>query len=126
MTEDAPRQNAQERAQAFSNMGYAYRELKDYSQAQASFQQAVKLNPDDGRSWLGIGLMEQKAGNVDAAIEAYTRSLSHALRLGIPAAGQGAGRFRRQAESDLAWRKAAKISPSLQRAQKTADAALAK
>jgi Flp pilus assembly protein TadD len=127
MTEDAPRQNAQERAQAFSNMGYAYRELKDYSQAQASFQQAVKLNPDDGRSWLGIGLMEQKAGNVDAAIEAYTRSLQITpFDWGYLLLAKALEDSGRQAESDFAWRKAAKISPSLQRAQKTADAALAK
>ena len=127
MTQDAPRQNAQERAQAFSNMAFAYRELKEYPQSLASFQQAVALNTDDSRSWLGIGLMEQKSGNLDAAIQAYTRSLQITpLDWGYLLLAKALKDSGRQAESDIAWRKAARISPAMQRAQKMADTELAK
>ena len=64
---------------------------------------------------------------MDAAIEAYTRSLQITpFDWGYLLLAKALEDSGRQAESDLAWRKAAKISPSLQRAQKTADAALAK
>ena len=55
MTQNTARLNAPKRAQAFRNMGLAYRELGDYGDARESFQQAVNLNPDDGEvvAWPG-------------------------------------------------------------------------
>ncbi|MFZ0314053.1 MAG: tetratricopeptide repeat protein [Candidatus Korobacteraceae bacterium] len=75
MTQNTPRLNAMSRAQAFSNMGLAYRGLKDYEQARASFQQAVNINPNDARSWLGIALLAQRSGDLNTAIQAYTRTI---------------------------------------------------
>jgi tetratricopeptide (TPR) repeat protein len=127
LTQDAPRQNAQDRAQAFSNMGFAYREQKNYAQARASFQQAVELNPDDSRSWLGLGLMAQKAGDLEETIADYTRSLAIAPLdweyLLLSKALDDTGRPR---QALAAYKHAAAISQDVARAQKTADNALAK
>jgi tetratricopeptide (TPR) repeat protein len=126
-TEDAPEQNAPNRAQAFSNMAFSYRELKDYPQARASFERAVQINPDDARSWLGIGLMAQKAGDFNTAVQAYTQSLNIAPLdweyLLLAQALNDAGRHN---EAWKARQRAGAISHNSDRAQKTADDALAK
>lgn len=127
MTQGTEQQNAQIRAQAFSNMGYAYREQKKCPQARASFQQAVEANPDDARSWLGLGLMAQKAGDLNAAIPAYTRALQLSpFDWGYLLLAEALNDAGRHDEAQLAWRRAAAISPNIERAQKTANAALAK
>jgi len=127
MTQDAPEQNAPNRAQAFSNMAFSYRELKDYAQARASFEQAVQINSDDARSWLGIGLMAQKAGDLNAAIQAYTRSLNIApLDWGYLLLAQALNDAGRPDEALKARQRAGAISQNIERAQKTADNALAK
>jgi tetratricopeptide (TPR) repeat protein len=108
-------------------MGFAYREQKNYAQARASFQQAVELNPDDSRSWLGLGLMAQKAGDLEETIADYTRSLAIAPLdweyLLLSKALDDTGRPR---QALAAYKHAAAISQDVARAQKTADNALAK
>ena len=127
MTDDAPRQNAQNRAQALSNMAFAYREQKEYAQARASFQQAVELNPDDSRSWLGLGLMAQKSGDLDAAIEDYSRSLAITpLDWGYLLLSKALNDSGHPEPALLAFKHAAGISHNLDRAQRMADTELAK
>jgi tetratricopeptide (TPR) repeat protein len=126
LTESAPRQNSQSRAQAFSNMGFAYRKLKDYSKARESFEQAVAINPDDSRSWLAIGIMAYKSGDSNAAISAYTKALKInpfdwgylLLARALDATGQSA-------QAEVARLKAAAISQNMQEARKMADSVLA-
>ena len=126
-TQSSPRQNAQNRGQAFSNIGYAFRNLKQYPAARESFEQAVQLNPDDARSWLGLGLMAQKASDLPTAIQAYRQALGIEPfdwgYLLLAKALQDAGR---QDEALTSYRKAGTISQNLERAQQTADNALTK
>ncbi|HUI85292.1 MAG TPA: tetratricopeptide repeat protein, partial [Candidatus Binatia bacterium] len=125
MTQNTPRQDAQSRAQAFSNMGFAWRELKDYAQARASFQQAVRINSDDSRSWLGIGVVAQKSGDVGGAIQAYTTALKIApLDWGYLLLGGALDQAGRHEEAQAARRQAAAISQNIGQAQKTADSVL--
>jgi tetratricopeptide (TPR) repeat protein len=127
LTEDAPKQNAPNRAQAFSNMAFSYRDLKDYAQARASFERAVQINSDDARSWLGVALMAHKAGDLNAAVPAYTRSLNIApLDWGYLLLAQALDDAGRHGEALKARQRAGAISQNIDRAQKTADGALAK
>lgn len=122
MTQNTPRLNAQTRAQAYSNMGMAYRGLKDYVQARASFQQAVNINPDDVRSWLGIAILAQKSGDLNTAIQAYRNAMKMAPSdweyLLLARALEQDGRHE---EAQAATQRAAAISQNLEQAQKTAD-----
>jgi tetratricopeptide (TPR) repeat protein len=64
------------RATAFSDMGYALRDLGDSEHAKASFRAAVSLRPRTLRAWLGLGLEEQKSGDYAAAVKAYAQVLA--------------------------------------------------
>ena len=122
MTRNTPRLNAQTRAQAFSNMGLAYRGLKDYAQARASFQQAVSINPDDARSWLGIAILAQKSGDLNTAIQAYRNAMKMAPSdweyLLLAGALEQDGRHE---EAQAATQRAAAISQNIEQAKRTAD-----
>ncbi len=67
--------NAGVRAKAFDNMGYVYRQLGDLPHARESFVAAVASDPQFAKAWLGLGLVEQKSGNVGPAIQAYSQAM---------------------------------------------------
>jgi len=122
MTQSTAKLTAHSREQAFSNMGFAYRDLKDYPQARESFQQAVNINPGDARSWLGIAVTAQKSGDLTAAIQAYANAIKIAPSdweyLLLAGALDRAGRHD---EAQTARQRAIAISKDITRAQKTAD-----
>ncbi len=64
------------RATAFSNLGSAYRDLGDYIHAKESYAAAVRLVPESAHAWIGLGLLEQRAGNFDEAARLYSRSVA--------------------------------------------------
>jgi tetratricopeptide (TPR) repeat protein len=74
-TQDSAVVNAVERAKAFDNMGYAYRELGDLPPARESFEAAVASDPQFAKAWIGLGLVDQKSGNLGPAIQAYTQAM---------------------------------------------------
>jgi tetratricopeptide (TPR) repeat protein len=73
--EDSIVVNPAVRARAFSNMGYAYRELGDLPHAGESFEAAVALNPQYVSAWIGLGLVDQKSGKLGSAIHAYSQAM---------------------------------------------------
>ena len=126
MTQNTPRLNAPTRAQAFSNMGFAYRDLKDYAQARASFQQAVSINPNDTGSWMGIAIMAQKSGDLSTAIAAYTKAMKIApFDWGYLLLAHALEQDGRHDEARAATRQASALSQNLEQAQKTADNVMA-
>ena len=127
MTQRTPRLDAQSRAQAFSNMGFAYRDLKDYTQARESFQEAVDINPYDARSWLGIGVIAHKSGDLNTAIQAYTNALKSApFDWGYLLLARALAQDGRQEEAQAATQRAKALSENMEQAQKMADNFLAK
>jgi len=74
-TQDSAVVDAVVRAKAFNNMGYSYRELGDLPHARESFEAAVALNPQYPKAWIGLGLVDQKSGNLGAAIQAYSQAM---------------------------------------------------
>jgi len=67
--------NAGVRAKAFDNMGNCYRELGDLDHARQSFEAAVAADPQLAKAWIGLGLVDQKTGNVGPAIQAYSQAM---------------------------------------------------
>jgi protein O-mannosyl-transferase len=126
MTEKTPRLDAQSRSQAFSNMGYAYRTLHDDADARTSFEEAVKLNPDDSRSWLGIGIIAYKSGDPKEAISAIQNALAlDPFDWGYLLLARAFDDAGKPQEAEIERRKAAAVSQNLTQARKMLDKVLA-
>jgi Flp pilus assembly protein TadD len=110
------------RSQAYANLGGAQRALGEDEAAQKSFDEALRLNPNQPNAWVGKGLMAQRQGRLDEAIADFSRGVAlqptgeHYLDLGRCL--QQAGRL---AEAAGAYRRALKLSPNSMEAQQALD-----
>ena len=59
----------------FANMASAYGGLGDWVHAHECLESALSLNPDNPGEWMNLGIIAQKAGNVDRAIQAYSQAV---------------------------------------------------
>ena len=59
------------KSELFSNRGFVYLDLRDHAQAKEDFETAVALNPRNSRAWLGLGVLAQKSGDLNLAIQDY-------------------------------------------------------
>jgi len=113
-------------AQALPNLAFAYRQLGNFPQAEATYKAALGVNKDNPSTWLGMGLLEQKLGNCDEAAGAFSHAA--ALRpspvgyLLLEAALQSCGR---SSEATAAHEKARQISDDLGLAHTITDKLLA-
>lgn len=64
-----------DRANALNNLGQAYLQLRDYTDARESFGLAVRTNPRHYSAWVGLGVALQKSGRPDLAARAYYKAL---------------------------------------------------
>jgi tetratricopeptide (TPR) repeat protein len=110
------------RAQAYANLGGAQRALGEDGAARQSFDKALRLNPNQASAWIGKGLLAQKQGRLDEAIDDLSRGGAlqptgeHYFDLGRSL--QQAGRSQ---EALGAYRRALKLSPNLTEAQQALD-----
>ncbi|MGB7584271.1 MAG: tetratricopeptide repeat protein [Terriglobales bacterium] len=115
------------RATAFSDMGYALRDLRDSEHAKASFRAAVNLRPRTLRAWLGLGLEEQKAGNYAEAIKDYARAVEiQRWDLGYLLLARALQQNGQTEESKAAMDEARRLSDNFDDLQKTAESLMAK
>ena len=115
------------RATAFSDMGYAYRELGDLAKAKQSFAAAVSLRPRTLRAWVGLGLVAQKSGDPAAAVAAYTQALMiQRWDLGYVLLAKALQQSGQIQGADAAMQQARQLSDNFEQLQKAADALIAK
>jgi|HubBroStandDraft_2_1064218.scaffolds.fasta_scaffold51778_2 Flp pilus assembly protein TadD len=115
------------RATAFSDMGYALRDLGDSEHAKASFRAAVNLRPRTLRAWLGLGLSEQKSGNYAEAIKDYAQVLAiQPWDLGYFLMGRALQQNGQPDAARAAMDQARRLSENFDELQKTAETLLAK
>jgi tetratricopeptide (TPR) repeat protein len=57
--------------------GYALARQEQHAAAIVSFQQAIRMSPEDEASWLGLGRSLSALGQTERAIQAYRRVLSY-------------------------------------------------
>lgn len=127
MTHSTARLNAPTRVRTFRNMGHAYRRMNDYVDARESYQQAVDLNPSDGESWLGLGLMAHKSGDFNTAIVAYSKALKvEELDWVYVLQAQALEKTGRKEEAREAMAKASLLSKDFQQTQQLAEKVLAR
>ena len=62
------------KATALTNLGYVYNGVHNLEDSRASFQAALKLDPRSAREWVGLGVVEEKSGNIGDAVEAFSRA----------------------------------------------------
>ena len=64
------------RANAFSNLGAAYRSLGDPKRAEASYEAALRLAPSNAHACIGLGLLALKAGDYSSAASLFSRAMA--------------------------------------------------
>jgi len=115
------------RATAFTDMGFALRDLKDSEHAKACFRAAVQLRPRTLRAWLGLGLEEQKSGNYGEAVRDYSQVVSiQPWDLGYFLLGQALEQNGQKQDAKAALAEARRLSENFDELQKAAQNLLAK
>jgi len=105
-------------AAAWSELGQAHLQLHDYDQAAESYQNAVRLNPDNGTALTGLAVLALRQGQSDVAVA----QLEHAVKVdpndvNVLLFAQALRRAGRAAEADSAVAQVQKISPDPGQAQ---------
>jgi tetratricopeptide (TPR) repeat protein len=116
----------QVQAVAWSEKGTADLELRRYEQAANSYQNALRLNPEDENALVGSGVLALRQGRADAAVAQF----SHAARTAPTDVNgllleQALRRAGRAAEADSAAAQVQRTSPDLTQAQTAAGQVLA-
>ncbi len=62
-------------ATARVNSGYAHYSLKQYDYAKQDFEAGLKQQPRNSAAYRGLGLVAQRAGNINEAVRDYARSV---------------------------------------------------
>lgn len=99
------------RATAYNNLAAIYRAQKDYVRAGQNYESALELQPDNLFALIGMGIVAQKIGDLDRAVDYYSRAVvvdpsdSEYLLLSQALATRG-----RKAEAAAAYQQAQKIS----------------
>ena len=110
-------------AQTYANLVAAQRVMGEDEPAHGSFDEALRLNPNQFNAWLGMGLLAQKQGNLNDAIVYLSRSVElRPTGAGYFNLGRSLQQAGRGPEALVAYRQALKFSPELTEAQQAADA----
>jgi len=110
------------RANTFSNLGAAYLQLGDYARARASYLAALRLAPRTPAAYVGLGLLAQKAGDLNQACALYSQAMSlQPTGVGYVLLSRALRQAGKNAEAQAALDQARRFSPDLQEAQQGAD-----
>ena len=113
------------RATAFSDLGYAYRDLGDSVHAKQSFQAAIELRPRNLRAWFGLGLVAQKSGDYAEAVNDYQHALAiQPWDLGYYLLGRALEQNGQKDGAQLAMQTARQLSGNFDQLQHAGDALL--
>jgi len=63
---------------AFYALGMAQTDLKNWSEAETAFREAVKLKKDDGEAWFDLGLVLLEKKNYESAETAFQKAIKYA------------------------------------------------
>jgi protein O-mannosyl-transferase len=62
------------RAELLANRGLVYVDLKDSDHAKENFDRAIAMDPNNYRSWIGLGVLAVRAGDLNLAIQNFQRA----------------------------------------------------
>jgi len=110
------------KARALTNLGYVYLRDNDSERAGSSWQEAVALDSENGRAWMGLGILAQRGGKIDLAITNYNRGLSFdPVDVGYLLLAQALDAAGETQEGASARDRARQMSKDFTNAQRTAD-----
>jgi tetratricopeptide (TPR) repeat protein len=105
-------------AATYANLGTAYRTLGEDEKARDSYDQALRLNPNQSNAYLGLGELLEKQNQLDDAIRNYSRSVElRPTATGFLLLGHALETEARRPEALAAYQSALKLSPELPEAQ---------
>jgi protein O-mannosyl-transferase len=109
------------RADAYANLGSAYRQTGDYRDAKLDYEEALRLRPEFPMAIVGLGLTAEHDGNPAEAVRQFSTAMAMQPTdvgyLLLASALEQAGHL---AEAQAARQRASRISPNLDAAQKQA------
>ncbi len=113
--------NPKIQAAAWSELGQGHLQLRHYDQADESYQNALRLNPEDGGALMGTGLLALRQEQPALAVIQF----SHVVRIdpsdvNVLLLAQALRRAGRRAEADSALAQVQKLSPDINQAQAAA------
>ena len=110
---------------ALADMGDAYYVLGDFAQSKRSYEEALARGPLTAHQWMGLGIANQRSGNLAAAIEAYKRSTRLQVSdVGFLLLAQALDKAGRSNDAEAARAQARLVSPDVAAAQQTVDQVL--
>ena len=110
-------------AATYANLGAAYRRLGEDEKARESFDQALRLNPNQSNAYVGLGQLLEKQNRLDDAITNYARAVElRPTDMGFLLLGRVLERAGRPTEALVAYQSALRLSPDLPEAQHAVDA----
>lgn len=114
------------KADAYCNLGSAFRQLRDYEHARTSFAEALQLDPNQPMALIGMGLLAQKSGDTAHAITNYSRAMAiEPTAVGYLLLMRAQEQAGHSAEARVAYDRAQQLTTDLNQAQQTANALLA-
>jgi len=110
------------KADAYSNLGSAYRQLRDYARSKENFTAALQLNPKQTVALINLGLLAQKTGNYAEAITDYTQAMSvEPTAVGYLLLAKAEEQDGHDAEAQAARARAKRLTSDWNQAQQTAN-----
>ena len=114
------------RGEAYNNLALINRDLGDYASARDNFQRAVDVSPRYGAAWVGLGLAAQKMGDINLAIQAYSRAAQvQPMGSSYLLLAQALEQSGRKNEAQAATEQAKRVSENIAADQRTANQLLA-
>ena len=99
---------------AWTDLGIANVTLGNYSEAGSAFESALKIDPQDASTLMGLGLLSERNGQFDDAIGYYSRSVrTHPSDVGLFLLGTALEKSGRHSEADAAYAEAERASSDL-------------
>ena len=99
-------------AATYANLGTAYRKLGEDEKARDSYDQALRLNPNQSNAYLGLGQLLEKQNQLDEAIRNYSKAVElRPTDTGFMLLGHALESAGRRPEALAAYQAALKLSP---------------
>jgi protein O-mannosyl-transferase len=110
------------KADAYSNLGTAYRQLREFDRAKENFTAAMRLNPNQATVLINLGLLAQRTENYSEAIVYYMHAMSvEPTAVGYLLLAKAEAQAGHAAEAQAAIFRAKQLTTDWNQAQRAAD-----